>query len=278
MAGPRAQWKGHLKIDEISCAVALYTAASTSERTSFHTLNRKTGNRVRREFVDEKTGKPVEREDQVKGYETDKDQYVILEPEEIEAAIPESDKVLSIEAFVPCDEVDTVYLDKPYYLAPSDKHAEDAFALIRRGMEKKKVAALAKAVLFRRSRSLMVRPLGPGMVADTLNFDYEVRSAGQAFDDIPNRKIKKEMLDLASHIIDTMSGGFDPASFHDRYDEALAELVRAKIEGRPIRAPKPRKEAEIVDLMEALRRSAKATAGAKGTKKTGTAKSKKSAA
>jgi len=275
LAGPRAQWKGHLKIDEISCAVALYTAASTAGRTSFHTVNRETGNRVKREFVDEKTGKPVDREHQVKGYEIDDGRYIILEPEEIEAVIPESDKTLSIDAFIPCNDVDTVYFDKPYYIAPADKHAEDAFALIREGMKAKKVAALARAVLFRRARSLMVRPYGKGLVANTLNFDYEVRSTKQAFSDLPDFKIKKEMLELAAHIIDTMNGEFDPKSFEDRYDEALAELVRAKIEGRPIKAAKPRKQEKVVDLMEALRQSAKAAAKPKGK---AAAQRKKSAA
>lgn len=258
MAGHRAQWKGHLKIDEISLAVALYSAATTSGRTSFHTVNRETGNRVKREFVDEKTGKPVDREHQVKGYDTGDGKYIILEPEEIQAVIPESDKVLAVDAFIPCREVDTVYFDKPYFLAPADENAEDAFKLIRDGMRAKKVAALAKAVLFRRVRSLMIRPAGDGLIANTLNFDYEVRSSEKAFEDLPDVKMKKEMLELAGHIIGTMSGKFEPEKFHDRYDEALADLVRAKIEGRPIKAPKPRKETKVVDLMEALRQSAKA--------------------
>ncbi len=257
MTRPRAQWKGHLKLDEITCQVALYSGASTAERTRFHTVNKDTGNRVRREFVDEKSGKPVERDDQVKGYETDQGDFIILEKEEIDAAIPESDKTIRIEAFIPCREVDTVYFDKPYYLAPVDKVAEEAFDLIREGMKKKKVAALGEAVLFRRVRKLMIRPFGNGVVANTLNFDYEVRSAKEAFDDIPAVKLKKDMLDLAGHIIGTMAGDFDPSSFDDRYDAALAELVRAKIEGRPIKAPKKSKPGKVVDLMDALRESAK---------------------
>lgn len=257
MTRPRAQWKGHLKLDEITCKVALYSGASTAERTRFHTVNKDTGNRVRREFVDEKTGRLVERDDQVKGYETDHGDFIILEQEEIEAAVPESDKTIRIEAFIPCREVDTVYFDKPYFLAPVDKVAEEAFDLIREGMRKKKVAALGEAVLFRRVRKLMIRPFGNGVVANTLNFDYEVRSAKEAFDDIPAVKIKKDMLDLAGHIIGTMAGDFDPSSFDDRYDAALAELVRAKIEGRPIKAPKKSKPGKVVDLMEALQESAK---------------------
>src|SRR5690606_9037929 len=128
----------HLSIGELSCAVALYAAATTSERVSFHIVNRKTGNRVRREYVDEETGKPVDRDDQVKGYETSKGNYVLLEPDEIAAAVPESDKTLAVKSFVPCDEVDTVYFDKPYFVAPADDAAEEAFAVMREGMRKKK--------------------------------------------------------------------------------------------------------------------------------------------
>lgn len=274
---PRAQWKGHLKIDEITCAVALYTAASTSERTSFHTINKATGNRVKRVFVDEKTEKVVEREDQVKGYETDKDQYLIIEPEEVEALIPQSDKTLRVEAFIDCDDVDKVFFDKPYYIAPSDEASEDAFRLIREGMRKKKSAAFASAVLFRRLRHLIVRPHGDGMIANTLNFDYQVRSAEQAFSDAPSPKIKKEMKELAGHIIDTMGGEFDPWAFEDRYEQALAELVRAKIEGREIKLPKPRKEEKVVDLMEALRKSAKTAGKTKAPAKARKAAGKKAA-
>src|SRR5690606_30044749 len=154
---------------------------------------RETGNRLKREFVDEKTGKPVDREDQVKGYEVDKDNYIVIESDEIEALIPDGDKTLTVEAFIPCSEVDTVYFDKPYYIAPADDVANRAFQLIREGMEKKSVAALAKAVLFRRARSLLIRPHGNGIVANTLNFDYQVRSAAEAFKDTPRPKIRKEM-------------------------------------------------------------------------------------
>lgn len=276
---PRAQWKGHLKIDQISCAVALYTAASTAERTRFRMVNAETGNRLKREFVDEKSGKPVPRDQQVKGYETDENRYVVLEQEEIDAVIPHSDKVLSIEAFVECRDVDTVYFDKPYYIAPADEAAEDAFRLIRDGMRKKKVAAVAQAVLFRRARALMVRPHGAGLVANTLNFDYQVRAAEKAFKKVASPRIKKEMLDLASHIIDTMSGEFDPSESEDRYEEAVAELVRAKIEGRKIKPAPQRKQEKVVDLMAALRESAKAAGKGKagGAKKKQASKGKQAA-
>jgi DNA end-binding protein Ku len=252
----RANWKGFLKIGEFSCPVALYTAASTSERIAFHTINRATGHRVHRAFVDSDTGKPVEKDDQVKGYEVSSGDYVMLEPDEVAEAIPESDKTLSVSAFIGCSDVDDVYFDKPYYLAPPDKHAEEAFGLIREGMRRKKVAAIAQAVLFRRVRTLLIRAYDEGLVATTLNFDYEVRSADKAFDDVPDLKIKGEMLELAEHIINTKKGKFDPTKFDDRYETALAELVKAKLEGKKIAVPKQPKREKVVDLMDALRQSA----------------------
>ena len=253
---PRANWKGFLKVGEVTCPVGLYTAASTSDRIAFHTLNRDTGNRVRREFVDAETGKPVERDDQVKGYEVAQGEYVTLEPDEVASAVPQSDKTLAVDAFIGCSDVDDVYFDKPYYLAPSDKSAQEAYDLIREGMRRKKVAALASTVLFRRVRTLLIRPHGNGLVATTLNFDYEVRSAADAFADIADFEIKGEMLDLARHIIDTKRGAFDPKAFDDRYESALAELVKAKMEGRKIAPPKKQAPSKVVDLMEALRLSA----------------------
>lgn len=253
---PRANWKGFLKVGELVCPVALYTAASTSERIAFHMLNRKTGHRLHREFVDSETGKVVEREDQVKGYEAGENDYIALGPEEIAAAVPESDKTLEIDAFVACDDVDDLYFDKPYYLTPSDRHGAEVFALIREGMKTKKVAAVAETVLFRRVRTLLIRAEGEGLIASTLNYDYEVRSAEEAFSEIPAIKLKGEMVELAEHIIKTKSGRFDPKKFDDRYDAALAEVVKAKIEGRKIKPAPPKGEGKVIDLMEALRQSA----------------------
>ena len=253
---PRANWKGYLKLGELNCAVALYTAASTSERVSFHLVNRRTGNRLNREFVDSETGKLVDRDEQIKGYEVSGGDYVTLEPEEVAAAVPEADRMLDVEDFVPCDQIDDTFFDKPYYLAPIDKHSQEVFGLIREGLKANKVAAIAQTVLFRRVRTLLIRPHDKGLIASTLNYEYEVRPASEAFDDLPKLKLEAEMLELASHIIDTKKGKFDPSKFDDRYDEALAELVKAKIEGRKIRKPKPVKETKPADLLEALRRSA----------------------
>lgn len=268
---PRANWKGYLKVGELSCPVALYTAASTSDRVSFHIINRETGNRVHRQMVDADTGRPVESEDIVKGYEVSSDQYIFLEPDEVKAAVPESDKTLELETFIPCDGVDTIFIDRPYYLAPADKPSAEVFELIRKGLTEKNVAALARTVLFRRLRTLLIRPSETGLIASTLNYDYEVRPAKEIFSDIKNFEIEGEMLELAEHIIDTKRGKFDPSAFDDRYEAALAELIKAKIEGRKLRKkPKPEPK-KVSSLLDALRQSAgggKKTAAKKPAKKT----------
>lgn len=271
---PRANWKGTLKLGEVSCAVALYTAASSSDRIAFHTLNRKTGHRVQRRYVDSETGKAVEHDDQVKGYEVDSGDYVLLEPEDIAAAVPDSDKMLAVSRFVECQDIDDVYFDKSYYLAPDDKTAQEAYALIRDGMRAKKVAALAQTVLFRRVRTVLVRPHGDGLIATTLNFDYEVRSAQEAFEDVSDKKIKGEMLELAEHIIKTKRGKFDPRTFEDRYDAALADLIKAKAEGKTIKAPPEPRDEKVIDLMAALRESAGKKSAAKPKRKASKSTSK----
>jgi DNA end-binding protein Ku len=268
---PRASWKGFLKIAEVTCPVALYAAASTTERIALHTINRRTGNRIQREFVDAETGETVERDDQVKGYEVGKDEYVSLEPEEIAAVIPHGDRTLTVSAFIDLAEADDLYFDKPYYLAPSDRSGDETFTLLREGMLAAKAAAIAEAALFRRVRTLLIRPDGKGLAATTLNFDYEVRSAQEAFSAVPAKKISREMLDLAIHIIKTKAGAFDPRAVHDRYEGALADLVKLKLEGKPIpKRAEPQKEA-IVSLMQALRDSARAGGKASGKSRAGKA-------
>ncbi len=254
-SGQRAQWKGFLKVGEVSCGVALYTAASTSERITFNTINKATGNRVNRIFIDSETEDPVPKEAQTKGFEIENGQYIIIDPEEVSAAIPESNKTLEIEAFIPCSDVDDVYFDKPYYLTP-DKMGGDAFAALRDAMRKSMVAAIARTVLFRRMRTVLIRPHGKGLIASTLNYDYEVRSSEKAFEEMPKLKIEGEMLDLAKHIISTKKGEFDPATFDDRYEAALADLVKAKLEGKSLPKPKKVQVSKPNDLLAALRESA----------------------
>ncbi len=253
---PRANWKGHLQLAALSCPVALYTAVSASERVVFNTINRDTGHRVRREFIDSGTADAVAKEDQVKGYATGKDQYIILEADELASAAVKSDKILAVSAFIGADDMDEAFFDKPYYLAPAEKAGAEVFALICEGLRRRKAMALAHAVLFRRLRAVALRPEGDGLIATTLHFDYEVRPAKDVFDEVGKLEIKGEMLDLAKHIINTKKGSFDPAQFQDHYEAAVAELVKAKIEGRTISPPKQAKPRGKIDLMQALRESA----------------------
>ena len=278
---PRANWKGTLKLGFLSCPVALYTAVSDGDEIHLNMVNRRTGNRLRRLFVDDETGKPVERDQQVKGYALDNDRYVVLTEEEIEAAIPDSTKTIEIEAFVPRAQVDRLAIDRPYYLAPTDKVAEEAFDVIRAATEKAGVVGIARTVLFRRDRVVLLCPEGPGFLANLLHFEYEMRDEADAFADIPKLKIGGEMLELAEHIIGKKKGKFEPDKFEDRYEAALTELIRAKQRGETIKRPPAPKRGQVIDLMAALRESAgvkaakaKAAGKAKAKGKTAGAKRK----
>jgi len=267
---PRPNWKGYLKLSLVSCPIALYPATTTSERVSFRTLNRDTGNRVRRQFVDEQTGDPVQTEDQAKGYEVAKGEYIMLEDDELKAVQIESNHTIDIERFVPSSEIDKLYLDTPYYLAPTDRVGEEAFAVIREAMRSEKVVGLARAVLFRRERVLKLEPRGKGIVATSLHFANEVHASDGYFAEIPDVDLPKEMLELAKHIIAKMSGKFEPEQFEDRYENALIELIRSKQKGMPIKPQPTHRTTNVINLMDALRRSVEGET--KGAAKSGAQK------
>ncbi len=269
----RASWKGHIKFGDLTCEVGLYSALTSSEKISFNIVNRKTGHRVERQYVDSDTGDQVEKDDQVRGFQLDNGDYVVVEGDEIAKLMPESDKVIRIDNFIACDEIDKLYFDRPYFLAATDGDGEDALSLLAQAMEKQGVAAIAEAVLFRRNRILIIRPHKKSLIATTLNFDYEVRSQATTFKSIPEQEFDDEMLELAGHIIKKRAGTFDPSAYPDRYNDALAELVQAKIEGRAIKKHVEEKRDNVVDLKEALRRSAEGEkAAGKSTRKKAAAK------
>jgi DNA end-binding protein Ku len=263
----RANWKGYLKLSLVSCAVALYPATSLSTRVRFHTVNRGTGNRVKRQFIDPASGEPVEAEDQVKGYEVGRGSYVYVEDEELDAIRIESTHTIDIESFVPRDQVDELYLDTPYYIAPEDKVAQEAFAVIRDAMREKGKAGVARVVIARRERMILLRPLGKGLLGTVLRYPYEVRAEDAYFDDIPDLQLSEEMRDLAAHIIERKSAAFEPSQFEDRYENAVVELVRAKQTGEPVRIEEAPRPSNVVNLMEALRRSIAAEEPAGGPPK-----------
>jgi DNA end-binding protein Ku len=264
---PRPNWKGYLKLSLVSCPVALYPATTTSERVSFRTLNRDTGNRVRRQFVDEQTGEQVETENQAKGYEVGKGEYIVLEDDEIKSVQIESNHTIDIERFVPRAEIDELYLDTPYYLAPTDRVGEEAFAVIRDAMRTEKMVGLARVVLFRRERLMMLEPRDKGIVATSLHYANEVHAANSYFEEIPDLALPKEMLELAKHIIEKMTGEFQPDQFEDRYEKALIELIRSKQKGTPVKPQPTHRQTNVVNLMDALRRSVEGDKAAGASKK-----------
>jgi len=260
---PRANWKGFLKLSLVSCAVSLYPAASSSSRVSFNTINRKTGAKVKRQFIDSQTGKVVEPEDQAKGYLVGKDTYLVVEDEEIEAIQIESAHTVDIEKFVPRAEIDPRYFEAPYYIAPNERVAEEAFAIIRDAMRDESVVGLGRVVIARRERIMMLEPLGKGLLGTVLRYGYEVRSEEAYFEDIEDLKLPAEMKDLAHVIIQRKAGHFRPEEFTDRYEDALVELIRAKQAGMPARpAEQPARPSNVVNIMDALRNSIAAAGGA----------------
>ena len=264
---PRANWKGYLKLSLVSCSVALFPATTTRERVRFNIINRETGNRVRYEVVDADTGEEVAQEDRVKGYKSG-DKYVLLEEDELDEVALESTHTIDIESFVPRDEVDEIYLDESYYLVPDDKVGEEAFAVIREAMRAEGLVGLARVVLYRRERLLMLQPRGEGIVGTLLRYKNEVRDEADYFDDIPDVKVPKDMLELAVHILETKKAKFDPSKFEDRYERALKKLIAAKQAGKePPAAPAP-EPSNVINLMDALRRSVEAERGG-GTRDAG---------
>ena len=258
---PRPNWKGFLKLSLVSCAVALYPATSTSQRVRFNIINRETGNRIRNEVVDAETGEPVASDERVKGYEVEKGQYILLDEDELDNVALESTHTIDIDEFIPMSEVDRIYLDESYYLVPQDDVAQEAFAVIREAMRKEDLAGLARVVVYRRERLLLLRPRGKGLLATTLRYKNEVRKEEDYFDDIPSTKVPADMLKLATHILETKKGKFDPAKFEDRYEAALLDLIKAKRAGKkPIAVSEPG-PSNVINLMDALRRSAKSESG-----------------
>lgn len=254
---PRPAWKGYLKLSLVTCAVELSNVVTHAEKVTFHILNRETGNRVKRIYVDAETGDPVEPEDEIKGYQVEDGEYIQIEEDEIAALQIESSNMLDLDGFVDKASIQPIYLDTPYYLAPADKVSEDAFAVIREAMAAKKKAGLARIVLFQRERPAIIEPFGRGMLLTTLRYDRTVRQPDTVLDDIPNLKTDKEMIELARNVIEKNASKFDPSEFDDKYEEAVIELIRAKKAGKKISRPRQTEEkpSNVVNLFDALKKS-----------------------
>jgi DNA end-binding protein Ku len=258
----------------VACPVSVYTATTTSERVSFRQINKQTGNRLRQQLVDEVTREVVEAPDKGRGYEADKGVYIQVEDEELEALEIESNHTIDIDSFVPRPQIDERYLDGTYYIAPNDQVGREAFAVIREAMRGKDMVALGRIVLAKRERVIALQPWDKGLLATTLRYPYEVRNADEYFDEIPDIKIPKEMLQLAEHILEGKAGDFDPSAFVDHYEAAVVEMLKHKQAGVPVTKHKAAAPpSNVVNLMDALRKSvaaekgsAKAAPGKKGKK------------
>jgi Ku protein len=262
----RAYWKGSLRLSLVTCPVLLYPASTSVDKTRFHMINKETGNRLKQQMVDTETGDVVEGEQKGRGYELSKGSYVEIDKDELEAVQIESNHTIDIDSFVPKDEIDKRYLNHPYYIVPDGKAGVDAFAVIRDAMKDQDRVALARIVLTNREHVIAIEPMGKGLVGTTLRYPYELRDAEEYFDDIKNPKISKDMIELASHILDSKAAHFDPSKFKDEYEDALKKLVKRKAAGKPIKATEPEeKPSNVISLMDALKQSLKGKAAAKSS-------------
>jgi len=253
---PRAYWKGSLKLSLVTCPVALYPASTVAEKTRFHMINRETGNRLKQQMVDAETGDVVEGDQKARGYELAKGKYVEIDKDELEAVQIESNHTVDIDSFVPREEIDKRYLNHPYYIVPDGKAGVEAFAVIRDAMKDQDRVALARIVLTNREHILAIEPLGKGLLGTTLRYPYELRDEADYFDDIRSAKVSKDMIALASHILDSKAAHFDPSEFKDEYENALKALVRRKAAGKPVKAAgREERPSNVINLMDALKQS-----------------------
>jgi DNA end-binding protein Ku len=276
---PRANWKGFLRLSLVTCPVALYPATSESEKVSFNQLNRKTGHRIKYAKVDADTGEEVANEDIVKGYKVDTDTFIEVTKEELENVALESTRTIEIDEFVDRTEIDPRYLIRPYYLCPDGKVGHDAFAVIRETIREMNKVAIGRVVLTNREHIIALDPLDKGLMGTLLRYPYEVRSEKEYFDEIQDVKVTKDMLDLAKHIVNQKAGHFEPDKFEDQYETALLDLINQKRAGKTVTAKERLRGENVVNLMDALRKSIGGSAAtAKETPKKSAKKPRKAVA
>ena len=253
----RPTWQGYLRLSLVSCPVALYTATSRGGEVHFNMLSKETHNRVKMIPTDPETG-PLERSQIVKGYEIEKGHYVVVTGEELENVRLETTRTLDIERFVDDADIDRLYWNDPYFLAPDGDLAVEAFTVIREAMKKAGKVALGRLVMHQRERLMALEPRDKGIIVYTLRMGDEVVQPEDAFDDIPNTKPDKRMIEIARKIIEQQEGAFEPRKFEDRYETALRDLIRRKEKGEKLVTAEPVEEDNVIDLMAALKKSLKA--------------------
>ena len=272
---PRAYWNGSSKLSLVTCPIALYPASTEAERTHFHQINTKTGHRLKQQMVDAQTGRVVDTEHKGRGYELSKGRYVQIEEDELDAVKIESTHTIDIDDFVPAEDIDERYLDKAYHIIPDGKAGADASLVICDAMKRKNKVALARVVLSNREHVVTLKPLGKALVGTTLRYPCELRDGGNYFDEIPNPRVSKDMVDLAEYMLNTKAAKFDPDKFKDKYEVALRALVKRKASGKTIEVPEAKEEdSNVIDLMDALKQSLGHKRSAKTTKRAARPKSR----
>ena len=264
---PRPFWKGYLKLSLVTCPVALTPATSESEKIRFHTLNRKTGNRVVSQYVDEGSGAPVEDDDQAKAYARGENDFVVLEDDEVEAVKLESARTIDIESFIPADGVDWIWYDTPYYVTPDDPVGEEAYCVIRDAMRSTGMVGVSRLVLYRRERAVILKAKDKGIELWTLRYGDEVRDPRDIFGGLKEGELNPDLIKLVTTLIEERKKPWSADMAHDPIQERLVEIINEKRKGAPTRA-KPKAEAgaspnNVVNIMDALRRSVAAEAKAK---------------
>ncbi len=268
MARPgRAYWKGHLRLSLVSIPVEIYNAVDSGSEISFNQIHKPTGKRVNYQKVVKGVG-PIESADIVKGYEIDKDQYVIIEPDELDAIKLESKKTLDLQEFVDLKEIDPRFFEKPYYMVPGDDFATEGYGVIRQALEKSGKAGIGQVTMSGREYLVAVSAVGKGLVMEMMRYPNELKSADTYFGDLPAGKADPEMVALATELIGRKAAEFKPGKYADTYAQALKELVAKKAKGQKI-VTAPEAEAprgNVINLMDALRKSVQGNKNSKADK------------
>lgn len=257
----RPYWRGYLKLSLVTCAVTLSPATTQGEKVRFHTLNRKTGERIHTQYVDAVSGKPVDDDDQTKAYEKGEDDYVILEEEELDAVQLESARTIDIDEFVEADAIEWVYYDSPYFVVPADEVGEEAFTVIREAMAEGGVVGISRLVLGNRERAVMLQPWDNGIILWTLRYGDEVRDEDEYWKSVKAGKPDAKMLTMVGKIIEQRTTAWSEAMVKDPVQDRLLEIIKSKKSPKKKAKPKADEETRIepqsnvIDLMAALKKS-----------------------
>lgn len=274
----RAYWKGFLRLSLVTIGVEIYNAVESKADISFRQIHKPSGKRINYQKIVQGIG-PIDTADIVKGYEVDTDTYVTLDPEDIDAVKLDSKKTVDLVQFVDAKDIDYRFFERPYFVVPTDTLSGEGYVVIRDALRKTGKVGLAQITIAGREWLVAIAPLEDGLVMEMLRYAEELRQPEDFFDEVPSEKPDGEMVELAIQLIEKKSGAFKPEKFEDHYATALKALIRDKLKGRKIVAHEDEapKGGNIVDLMEALRKSVGTRGGGSGSgsRRTSASKAKK---